>query len=207
MRARSLLATFAMLAFGCGASGASSTAITEPPTGMKDAVSGTKVERFFPLVDGKVYQYTTQNEMGEEGLLIARVFRADGTHGELRYPSGRVKRFEYAEDGVKITPSGSYVLKAPLDATSTWRGENGGKTRILALNASVDVKAGHFAGCVQTLEERGGDQPVRYATTFCPDVGIVLLEAASGANLERAELKSYGAPTEVGPDGLRRLPQ
>jgi hypothetical protein len=40
------------------------------------------------------------------------------------------------------------------------------------------------------------------ATTFCPDVGIVLLEAASGAAIERAELKSYGPPVEIGPDGL-----
>jgi hypothetical protein len=169
---------------------------------MKNVSSGASVERFFPLVDGQIYQYATSNELNDRGLLIARVFRSDPGHGELRYPSGKVKRFEYGPDGVKLMPSGAYILKAPLDPSATWRGENGGQTSVLSMNATVEVPAGTFTGCVQTMEERRGDRPVRFATTFCPDVGIVLLEAASGANLERAELKSYAAALEMKPDGV-----
>src|SRR5262245_41221270 len=109
----------ALVLAGCSGATPNAATWTAPPTGLKDASSGTKIERLFPLVDGQIYQYATSNEMGEEGLLVARVFRADTTHGELRYPSGRVKRFEYAEDGVKIMPTGAYLLKAPLDMTGT----------------------------------------------------------------------------------------
>jgi hypothetical protein len=76
---------------------------------------------------------------------------------------------------------------------------------VIRVNAVVEVPAGRYDDCVQTLERRGGDRPLSVATTFCPEVGIVLLEAASGAAMERAELKSYGPPVEIGPDGVQRV--
>ncbi len=97
------------------------------------------------------------------------------------------------------------MLKQPLAVGTTWRGEHGGTTRILSIAASVEVPRAISEGCVQTLEERLGDRPVKYATTFCPGVGVVMLEAASGASLERASLKSYAAPIEVGLDGVDRF--
>ena len=176
---------------------------TASPTGKTGVSSGSELERFFPLVDGNVYQYVTEGDTGEQGLLVARAHRADAAHGELRFPSG-AKRFEYASDGVKISTGmgQAYILKSPLTVGTSWIGEHGGRTRILSVNATIDVKAGHFTGCVQTLEERKGDRPVKYATTYCPDTGIVLLEAASGAALERAELSSYGAALKLGPYGV-----
>jgi hypothetical protein len=107
-----------------------------------------------------------------------------------------------------LTGTGSYVLKMPLEVGNSWRGEHGGTTRVAEVGVSVNVPAGHFDGCVLTVEERFGDRPARYATTFCPDVGIVALEASSGAEAERAELKSYAPPVYIGPDGidLTRVP-
>ena len=115
--------------------------------------------------------------------------------------------YEYATDGVTVLVDGTptYVLKQPLTVGTTWRGEHGGTTRILSVATSADVPLGHFDGCVQTLEERLGDQPIKYATTFCPGIGVIQLEAASGASLERASLKSYAAPLEIGPDGTDRF--
>jgi hypothetical protein len=52
-----------------------------------------------------------------------------------------------------------------------------------------------------TIEERGGDVRATYTTTFCPDVGIVLLEVDAGMQSERAELRSYGPPVFIGPPG------
>jgi hypothetical protein len=37
---------------------------------------------------------------------------------------------------------------------------------------------------------------------FCPDVGVVALEVVSGMSLERAELKSYAPPVNIGPSGV-----
>jgi hypothetical protein len=98
------------------------------------------------------------------------------------------------------------VLKLPLAVGTSWRGEHGGQSRILNVAASVDTPAGHYEGCVQTLEERLGDQPTRYATTFCPEVGVVQVEVATGANYERAALKSYAPPMRMRNDGTDRLP-
>ena len=172
----------------------------------KEFASGTALERYFPLVDGMIYHYVTENEVGEQGLLVARAGRTSEAGGQLRFPTGS-KRFEYVADGITVLAEGSpaYVLKLPLTAGATWRGEHGGTTKILSVAASADVPSGHFDGCVQTLEERLGDHPVKYATTFCPGVGVILLEAASGASLERAALKSYAVPLEIGPDGTDRF--
>jgi hypothetical protein len=191
----------------CGAAPGTPPAWLAPADGVKkDVASGTALERYFPLVDGMIYHYVTENEMGEAGLLIARASRTSESGGQLRFPTGS-KRFEYVADGITVTVDGSaaYVLKQPLAAGASWRGEHGGTTRILSIAASVEVPQGHFDGCVQTLEERLGDHPVRYATTFCPGVGVVMLEAASGASLERASLKSYASPLEFGPDGTDRF--
>lgn len=196
---------------GCGASGPPPPASSPwlvPSEGQKDVASGTSLERYFPLVDGMVYTYRTVNEVGEHGLLVARVHRADGKRGELRFPTG-ARSFEYAPDGVMLRARNgetSYVLKSPLAVGTTWRGEHGGNTRVLSVSAAVDAPAGHYEGCVQTMEERLGDRPVRYATVFCPDVGVVSLEVATGANYERAELQTYAPPMRMKTDGVERLP-
>ena len=191
----------------CGAAPGSPPAWLAPADGArKDLASGTALERYFPLVDGMIYHYVTENEMGEPGLLITRAGRTSERGGQLHFPTGS-KRFEYVADGITVLVDGNptYVLKQPLAVGTTWRGEHGGTTRVLSIAASVEVPQGHFEGCVQTLEERLGDRPVKYATTFCPGVGVVMLEAASGASLERASLKSYAAPIEVGLDGVDRF--
>jgi len=85
----------------------------------------------------------------------------------------------------------SYVLKLPLLEGTSWRGEHGGQSRILKVDLAFDTGAGHHEGCVQTMEERLGDRPTRYSTIFCPEIGVVQVEVATGANFERATLKSY----------------
>jgi hypothetical protein len=203
-----LLLPVALLLAGCAADPppAASSPWLVPSEGQKDVASGSPVERYFPLVDGMVYAYSTMNEVGEEGMLIARVFRADARHGELRFPKG-TKRFEFAGDGVVLGGAeGGYVLKGPIAVGTSWRGEHGGQSRILKIDAAADPPAGHYDGCVQTLEERGGDRPMRWSTTFCPDVGVVMLEVATGANYERAVLKSYAPPMRMKADGSEKVP-
>jgi hypothetical protein len=195
---------------GCGAGtdpAVAPSAWVAPSEGKRGVSSGSALERYFPLVDGNLYQYVTTDEQGDQGMLFARVYRADPRGGELRFPK-RSKRFEYAADGLVVhsgTETG-YVLKLPLEVGATWRGEHGGHTVITSLDASLQVAAGRFAGCLQTVEERLGDRPVRYTTTFCPDVGVVEIDAVGGTQLDHAELKSYGPPMTIGPDGLQRVP-
>lgn len=167
-----------------------------PPSGAGDVSSSTAAERYFPLVDGTVFNYATQNEARGNGVLIARVHRVDATHGDLVFPTGR-KRFSYTPEGVRILPSGDFVLAAPVVRGATFRGQNGGRAVIEETSLVIDVKAGSFKDCVRVVEERGGDRRARYATTFCPDVGIVVLEAESGELYERAELVSAGPAVNI----------
>jgi hypothetical protein len=158
---------------------------------MPKADSGSAVERYFPLEDGKIYNYVT-NEGGDTGMLVAKVHRTDPTHGELRL-SNATKRFVYKPDGVGYE-EGAYILKAPLDVGATWPGEHGGTTRVSAKDVSPKVLAGAYTGCIQTIEENGRPPGSRYTTTYCPDVGMVLLEVSAGGGEARAELKSYALP-------------
>jgi hypothetical protein len=202
----------ALALIGCGATSDGTAAAAHspwlaPPTGSANVTSGSAIERFFPLVDGMVYTYLTENEVADRGLLVARVHRIDATHGELRFPNG-AKGFELSPQGVRLVGRGetSFVLQTPLAKGTRWRGEHGGNSEILEATVSIDTPAGHYDGCVRTLEQRLGDRPTRYATTFCPDVGVVQIEVATGANFERATLKSYAPAMRMRDDGTEKLP-
>jgi hypothetical protein len=159
------------------------------------------------LVDRHIYQYRVEGGEGEDTLVV-RMTRSSPSSGTWQLPGGQ-KRFEYAPDGVRLLLDGSnaaYVLKEPFVVGNSWHGEHGGTVEIAAIDVAIEVPAGRFTGCIQTLEKRGGDRPLQVATTFCPDVGLVLLEAAGAEAFERIALKSHGAPVDLGPDGVRRIP-
>lgn len=203
-----IFAAWSSVIVACSGGTASTTGPNPAPTvNASEPGPNTLSSRLFPLEDRHIYQYVTESDDGQ-GLLMTRVRRLDARNGEL-LTSGGAKAFEYANDGVILKRPGMqpvYVLKEPITVGQEWRGENGGTVQVVAVDAKVTVPAGPFEGCVKTLEERGGDRPMRVATTFCPNTGIVLLEVASGAAAERAALKSYGPPVDLGPDGVKKIP-
>ena len=156
--------------------------------------SVSSVDTYFPLEEGRLYHYVT-TENGDTGMLVARVHRTDPTHGELRL-SNASKRFVYSPEGVAYD-GGAFILKAPLDVGATWPGEHGGTTKVTRTDATPKVQAGAYSGCVETVEEGGRPQGSKYATTYCPGVGMVLLEIAVTGGEARAELKSYGMPVKI----------
>lgn len=160
------------------------------PTATGGAAAGT-VTTFFPLEEGKIYSYTT-TASGETGMLVAKVHRTDATHGELRM-SNSTKRFVVTPESVAYE-DGRVLLKAPLDVGATWPGEHGGTTKITSIDATAKVPAGAYAGCIQTVEEGGRPPGSRYTTTYCPGIGMVLLEVAAAGDEAKAELKSYASP-------------
>jgi hypothetical protein len=166
---------------------------TTPTTPARPETSSA--DRYFPLEEGKIYHYTMR-EGAETGMLVAKVHRTDPTHGELRI--GRdTKRFVYAPDGVRLE-GGAYLLKMPLDKGASWQpGEHGGTTRIESTDASVTVAAGTYGACIQTVEEGGKIAGAKYVTTYCPGVGMVLVEITAPMGEARGELKSYGFPVKI----------
>lgn len=177
-----------MAAAACGGEGAKAASPPSTPA----APAG--VAAYFPLPEGNIFHYVT-DEGGESGMLVMKVHRTDAAHAELR-SSNATKRFVVTPDGVSYD-GGAFLLKAPLDVGARWPGEHGGTTRVDATDAEATVPAGRFTGCVRTVEEGGRTPGARYATTYCPGVGMVLLEVSAGGAQARAALKSHGPPLKI----------
>ncbi|NUO51529.1 MAG: hypothetical protein HOV80_21955 [Polyangiaceae bacterium] len=212
MRFSSALSIFVLAIAGCaGADGETKPGWQAGKEGVKDVSSGTEAEKLFPMIDGHIYHYKTEL-LGEgpaagSGALMMKMHRSSSTAGELRRPAG-TQRFEYTPAGIATTTKAgapAFLLKMPLDPANRWVGPHGGQTRVAATGITATTQAGTFKDCVSTLEERGGDTPMRVSTTLCPGVGIVALEVQSGAAVERAELVYYGPPVDIGPEGLKRV--
>lgn len=184
-----VVASWSLLA-ACGGEAAKGGAATPKVRAM----SGSTFESYFPLEDGNIFHYVTHDGT-DTGMLVAKVVRKDATHGELRL-SNAAKRFVFTPDGVAYD-GGPYILKGPIDVGTSWPGEHGGTTKIVAVDVVADVPEGHHASCVRTVEEGGRPEGSRYETTYCPGVGMVLLVVSAGGASARAELKSHGPPMKI----------
>lgn len=165
------------------------------PEGARAAIqypAASAADAYFPLVSGHLYHYVT-DENGEPGMMVATALRTDATHGELHIGSS-VKRFALDAKGVAYD-GGAYVLRVPLDVGASWPGEHGGVTRIVANDAPVSVPAGTYGSCLETVEDVVPE--AHYRNTYCPGVGLVLLEVTSPRGHARVELKRYGEPVKL----------
>ena len=162
------------------------------------------VGRYLPLVDGNIFAYDAEDDhTGEKGMFVTRVRRLPGPRYSLM--SAQASHvLEVRADGITRAETSAYLLKAPLVAGAEWQGEGGSVVRVESIDRSVDVPAGKFVGCIETIEEihSAGKEPVRRLTTaYCPDVGIALLhaEAWQGGRHsgEKATLRSFGKAVEL----------
>lgn len=197
-----------LFALGLAACGPEPTATvpTTDTTAPIHASSGTPFEKYFPLVQGNIYSYDveTLSDQPSMGALSATVTRTGPTSGTFRIGS-TTRTIQYDAEGVAATePSGdrAYLLKAPLQEGTAWLGARGGQIRIVNAHAAVKVTAGTFVECIVTEEKRAGDLPKDVTTTYCPDVGIVELAIKTTGAMQRATLKAFGPPVDLGPEGV-----
>jgi hypothetical protein len=175
---------------GAAAPGPNGAPVTQPKI--------TDVERFMPLVAGTVYSYETSAEGSpERGILVVAVDRPRDGLATLTV-GGKVQRLEIVPEGIRLA-TGGWLLKAPLEAGAHFRGQFGDVT-VKGVDESVQVPAGTYRGCVVTTEESVAGQK-KVTTTFCRDVGMVLLDAegtiGDDYGRERAALKSFGKRVDV----------
>jgi hypothetical protein len=171
---------------------------SQPPSSQHAAQ--TDVSRYLPLTHDTVFAYDTLSEAtGETGLLVINITRPRPDMAELRV-GGRAQRLEIVSDGIRHA-TGGYLLKSPLSVGARYKGQFG-DVRIAALDRTVDVAAGKFSGCVETIEEVSAPAPKKVSTTYCPNVGMVMLVAegmVEGAYAtERATLRSFGPRVDLG---------
>jgi hypothetical protein len=178
---------------------------TQPAAPTEEArLPASPALRYLPLVDGTQWAYDAEDDdTGEKGMFVTRARRLPGPRFSMTSTQG-AHTLEVRDDGIARVESNAYLLKAPLAAGAEWPGEGGAVVRIGALDRVVDVPAGKFVGCIETVEEartRAGQNPSRrVTTTFCPDVGIALLHAElwrGGQHAgEHATLRSFGRPVQ-----------
>lgn len=200
MALRGGLVAVAVLVEAC----ASSAPVPVASTG-EAAAPASAVARFLPLVDGRIWAYDEEDEETKAGgAFVTRARKLVGARFSLT-TGARARTVEMRPDGI-ATESGVYLLKAPLTAGAEWPGERGSIVRIGALDKTIQVPAGTFAGCVETIEElaspTAGEPPLRRITTeFCPDVGIASLRVEvweqGKRSGERAVLRSFGEPVTI----------
>jgi hypothetical protein len=183
-----------LLACGCGGSAGN----REASSGAGGGTAISDVQRYLPLKHDTVYAFETSSEnTGEKGVLMMSVERPAAGLAVLSV-GGKAQRLEIVKAGIRIA-AGGWLLKAPLAPAATFHGQFG-PVVVRSIDKQVSVPAGNFSGCVETIEESRAVQK-RVTTVFCPDVGIVLLDAegtiGDDYGHERAELRSYGPRVDV----------
>jgi hypothetical protein len=182
----------AIVLAGCGPSTPAETGPPPQPEHISD------VERYLPLRAETVMAYDTfQENTGERGVLMMSVRRPRLGIVELDV-GGRVQRLALESDGVRLV-TGGWLLKAPLTPGARFKGQFG-EVEVTSVTATVQVPAGKFTGCVQTVEQSTTAQR-KVTTVFCPDVGITLLDVEGSVGeeygRERAELRSHGPRVDL----------
>jgi hypothetical protein len=202
MSRRSLLLT--AVAFAAAACASSAPARPVEPAGGETAPVSA-VSRFLPMADGRIWAYDEEDEETKTGgVFVTRARKLTGARFSLA-TGARTRIVDVRADGIAYE-TGVYVLKAPLAVGTQWAGDHGSVVRIGAVDKVVEVPAGKFIGCVETVEElaspNAGETPLRRITTqFCPDVGIASLRVEvweQGRHAgERAMLRSFGEPVTL----------
>ncbi len=191
---------FALLGVLVGGTACAAAPVSAAPPAA--AVPQTDLTRLVPLQDNTVFSYETYIEdTNEHGIAVFEIKRPRPELAELSVAGQVRKRYYFEAEGVR-SGHGGYLLKLPLTLNAQWTGDDG-QVRVSAVDQSVDVPAGKFSGCLQTIEQAQLGAATRKTTTvFCPGVGITVLEIEANDGgvsvLQRLSLKSFG-PRFSGP--------
>ena len=159
----------------------------------------THTSEWLPLEDNTVLDFDTSVEgTSEKGRLVMQVSRPRGNRIELNV-AGKIRRLEAKDEGVAIA-TGGWLLKQPFTVGATFQGLSG-LVKIIAVDSSLAVPAGHYSHCIET-EETTSTTTTR--TTFCPGVGIakLVIEGTTKGETRReiAELRFKGPRIDLGPE-------
>jgi len=175
-----------LLAIGCG--GSDSEAKAPAPAPVSDA------QRLFPLEHNTVFSYETETPESGKGILVIEVTRPRATMAELKV-AGRVSRLYVTAEGIQY-PAGGFLLKSPVGDSGEWQGDFG-TVEVTRIGQAVEVPAGKFSNCVETIEET--DTPAfskKTTSVYCPGIGMVsrhMQGEAGGVQVdEKLRLKSFG---------------
>lgn len=184
------LGTLIVLASGCAPKAAPKSApspvVEEKPH---------ELHQMLPLKDRTISHFQISTDLGDEGVLILEIYRPRPELAELKI-AGRVQRLAIEDNRISQT-TGGILLETPLEKGHTFIGSFGTVT-ITETNQLVKTKAGTHGGCLTTVEE-SKTPPKRSKSTYCPGIGLVMMEVESfgeSAGLVRTELTYHGPRVE-----------
>ncbi|HHH28795.1 MAG TPA: hypothetical protein ENK57_10690 [Polyangiaceae bacterium] len=120
--------------------------------------------------------------------------RGMNSHGQVTH--GDPMGYEILPEGIQNAGSGTWILRAPIELGAEWPAMGGRTARVVDLDRAVEVYAGAYEHCVQ-VEEAGGEDGRVVTTTYCPEVGPVVIESMMETRMTmrqvatRASLRSY----------------
>lgn len=171
------------------------------------------VLRYYPFESSMQWSYMVRGPPGAPGLLkVDKVIAFDGTTAVVQ--SGEASlTYQIAKEAIYREPAHAPLLKWPVVLGDKWPGAKGSNVEVTKVDAKVTVEAGTFDGCVETTESVGGDAAGLLRTTFCPDVGPVMVEihelnappGEMAAHLV-ARLRAFGLPVQFPEKGAEKAP-
>ncbi len=151
--------------------------------------------RWLPLEDATVFAYDTASDVGAgSGMLVIEVRRPRPESAEL-VVAGRVRRLQIEAGGIRHV-TGGWLLKEPFSLGARYQGDFG-SVEITSIDRHVEVPAGKFDGCLETVESFAAEGATKRTTTaYCPFVGIATrrteVETDEGNGSEVLRLRSFG---------------
>lgn len=137
----------------------------------------------YPLEEGNVWSYNVYGAQGDLPTLeVRRVVSRKGEHAEVQSWGGKKVEYELRPQGIYRPAFGVWLLKAPIRAGAEWPSASGRTARVVSVDETADVPAGHFKGCVR-VEERGGEAGLAVVTVYCPGIGPVYVRSGMRAKL------------------------
>jgi hypothetical protein len=199
MRPHLLLATSLLGVVACS---------NPPPKGPEKKLHQGPLH-WYPLDVGNTWSFTVREVKGGPAILIVtKVVAFDGQLALLQTGTAE-STLRVTPDAIVREPSGSVLLRVPPKLGDKWAGATGSAIEITKTDVALTTEAGRFEGCVETTELFGGDDMRITRTTFCPEVGPVMLDvrpAGLSADAvpqgETAKLRSFG-PSLMLPAGSR----
>ena len=134
-------------------------------------------DRLFPMAEGNVWTFDVDDGSGETAFHYLRVVESQANRRAIAVPSGDAEAYELRPEGLYNVTRDSWTLKVPVREGAEWPARGGRTARVTSTAARVDVPAGSFEGCVM-VSEFGAENGLETHTTYCPDVGPVLIETS-----------------------------
>lgn len=126
---------------------------------------------FYPMQAGNAWSYDVDTGDDTTTLAVTRVESFDGRVAVVR-TAHAIVRYEVAPDGIRAATGDAWLLRAPLEAGTTWPAPGGREAKLHSSRVVATTPAGTFEDCIEVIEV-GGRLDLEIRTLYCRGVGPV----------------------------------